>query len=290
MRFLLVALVLLATACDRNDFVELEGLSGKGSFLFGSGEIPAPVEVFYYVPRTASAASPVLIALHGNGRDAAATRDEWITKSEEYGVIVFAPLFDDGGYPSSSGYILGNVFEDGERPTADGLNPESEWAFSVIEPLFDDIKRLTNSSAECYDVFGHSAGAQFTHRLALFVPDGRYDRLVAANSGWYTVPDLAITYPYGLEITPVTGTGFFDLPLIVFLGDQDTDPNSAGLRHTDEADAQGLNRFTRGQYFFRESARIATEQGATFSWQLETTAGVGHNSSQMAQRAADLLY
>lgn len=285
-----VACLFVVTACDRNDYVELEGLSGKGSFLFGGGVIPQPVEVFYYVPRTASAASPVLIALHGNGRDAAETRDDWITKAEEHGVVVFAPLFDDAGYPGSSGYILGNVFDDGEQPTAGGLNPASEWSFSVIEPLFDDIKRITNVTAERYDVFGHSAGGQFAHRLVLFLPDGRYDRVVAANPGWYTVPDPSISYPYGLDLTPVSGAEFFAAPLTVFLGDQDTDPNSAGLRHTDEADAQGLNRFARGQFFFQESARIATDAGARFDWSLEVTPGVGHNSAQMAQRAADLLY
>ena len=51
-----------------------------------------------------------------------------------------------------------------------------------------------NTSADYY-LFGHSAGAQFVHRLLLMVPDGRYAALVAANAGWYTVPDKSIDYP-----------------------------------------------------------------------------------------------
>ena len=38
-------------------------------------------------------------------------------------------------------------------------------------------------------MFGHSAGAQILHRMVLFAPGSRADRIVAANSGFYTLAD-----------------------------------------------------------------------------------------------------
>ena len=291
MRYAVIGfLALLAVACDTNDYVPYDGLVGKGSFVFGEGVIPRPVTVFYYVPRSARVTSHVLIVLHGNGRDASDMRDEWVAKAEEYRVLVFAPLFDSDQYKGSSGYILGNVFSDAEHPSAADLNPRDEWAFSVIEPLFDEIRARTGVSAERYDVFGHSAGAQFVHRMVMFAPDGRYDRVVSANAGWYTLPDPAIDYPYGLGETPVTGDDYFAVPMTILLGEKDTDPNSSDIRHTPGADAQGENRFERGNYFYDESARLAVERGATFAWTRDTVPGVGHDSAAMGRAAADMLY
>ena len=60
-----------------------------------------------------------------------------------------------------------------------------KWAFSTIEHLFDEM-RVDQAS---YVLFGHSAGGQFAHRMALFRPDSRASVIVAANPGWYTMPE-----------------------------------------------------------------------------------------------------
>lgn len=263
-------------------------LIGKGKFRFDDGVVPA-LDVYYYVPRDATVDSPVLLALHGSGRDAEGLREDWVAKAEQYDVLVFAPEFTDTAFPGSSGYILGNVFADGNDPVGQAPKPLEQWAFSVIEPLFDDILARTENRAQTYDLFGHSAGGQFLHRFVLFFPNARYDRVVATNAGWYTVPDPAIGFPYGLANSPLEDDPplWFDRDLTIFLGEDDTDPNSAGLRHTPEADAQGLNRFERGNHFHSRSRALST---GAFEWNLETTPGVAHDQRRMSQRAADLLY
>jgi len=52
-----------------------------------------------------------------------------------------------------------------------------------------------------FSMFGHSAGAQFVHRYITFMPQGHLRAAVAANSGWYTLPDQTLKLPYGLKHT-----------------------------------------------------------------------------------------
>ena len=48
-------------------------------------------------------------------------------------------------------------------------------------------------------MFGHSAGGQVLHRLAIFRPNNKADRILASNSGWYTIPTITNIFPTGLE-------------------------------------------------------------------------------------------
>lgn len=142
--------------------------------------------------------------------------------------------------------------------------PEEQWSYSVIETIFDYVKEETGNQSTLYSMFGHSAGAQFVHRFVTFKQNTRLDKAIAANSGWYTVPDTQIEYPYGLK-----NSGFSDKPtlthlfssnLIVALGDKDTDPNDSSLRHTPEADAQGLYRYARGEHYYTQSQQNLSSQ------------------------------
>ena len=280
-------------ACDPNDFVpedDGETLSGIGSFVLDSADASQSIRVFYYVPNGASAEASIVITLHGSGRDAEALRDEWTIHADRFGLLVFAPQFTDSAFPGSSGYNLGNVFVNGNAPGNTPRNPVRDWSFSLIEPLFEEAKRRTGNTSAAYDLFGHSAGGQFAHRFVLFFPNGRYDRVVAANPGWYTVPDPEIEFPYGLDRSPVdSGSArYFTRSLIIFAGDADTDPSSAGLRHTPEADAQGIHRFERANHFVRESQRIRGSE--SLPWRLVVVPSVGHDGRAMGQSAAELLY
>jgi len=268
-------------------------LIGKGTFRFDSEDLARAIDVHYYVPRTATDASSVVIALHGNNRDAEGTRDNWISKAEQYSRLIFAPEFSDAGFPRSSGFILGNVFVNGNDPDGAAPRDPSQWAFSYIEPLFDEIISRTSRSLASYDLVGHSGGAQFAHRFVFFEPEGRYRRVVVANAGWYSAPTDDVDFPYGLAGSPAVDAEprrIFDREMIVFVGELDTDPNSFSLRHTPEADLQGQNRRERADWFFEEGRRRAEEAGVPYRWEFAEAPGVGHDSRLMIQRAADLLF
>jgi hypothetical protein len=62
------------------------------------------------------------------------------------------------------------------------------------------------------------------------------------------------------------------------------------LRHNQEADAQGLNRLTRANYFFNFSKNLGLQNNLNFQWELATVPGLDHNYVPAVNYAADLIY
>lgn len=292
-------LVFFMLACDKNEAVTPDdsesALSGTGVLTY-SGYAPLqdkPIRVFYHIPDDAGADAPILMVFHGNNRDALEARNALVAKSNQLGFITVVPEFSQDDFPGSDAYMLGNIFDDGDAPSDATLNDEESWTFSVIDPLFDFMKAQCGNETSRYDVFGHSAGGQFAHRLVLFKPEAKLNRVMAAASGWYTVPDAQIDFPYGTAKSPLESGGLqavFSVSMTVMVGAEDTDPNSAALRHTEEADAQGMQRLERAQHFYEESRIIAQASGLPFQWQYTTVANAGHDFNANATAAVNALY
>ena len=264
---------------------------GNGMFIFSFNNID--VEVFYHVPVSYSSSSKIVFGLHGGSRDAEGLRDNMIQKSIDYNFILIAPRFSSSNFSLGDGYNLGNVYVDGDNPTTSTLNDENEWSFSIIEPLFDSVKSSLSLESEKYNLFGFSAGAQFVHRFIQFKPDARFDKVVAGAAGWYTVPDNSIPFPYGYDNSILISTNLSNLlssDLHIQVGALDNNPNSAGLRHNEYADAQGLNRVTRAVHFFETGQNIAESSNYNFNWSLHIIQGAGHNLIPNAENACDLMF
>ena len=264
---------------------------GSGMFIFSYNNMD--IEVFYHVPPSYAASSRVVFALHGGSRDAEGVRNNMIQKSIDYNFILIAPKFSSSNFSLGDGYNLGNVYVDGDNPSTDTLNDENEWSFSIIEPLFDSVKSSLSIESEKYNLFGFSAGAQFVHRFIQFMPDARFNKVVAGAAGWYTVPNNSIPFPYGYQNSILISTNLNDLlssDLHIQVGALDNNPNSAGLRHNEYADAQGLNRVTRAVHFFESGQNIADSNNYNFNWSLHIIQGVGHNLIPNAENACDLMF
>jgi poly(3-hydroxybutyrate) depolymerase len=257
-----------------------------GRFVFNGWDGP-PLPVFYQLPDRVTADTRVVFVMHGVNRDADRYRDEWAMLARHFGFIAVVPQFASSDFPGSLGYNTGYFTE------ADGApRPRSRWSFAAIEPLFDDVRQRFGTQVERYSIYGHSAGAQFVHRYVLFMPEARIEQAIAANAGWYTMPDAEIAFPYGLGATPIGAEGLraaLGKPLTVLLGTADTDRADPDLRKTPEADAQGPHRYARGQAFFARGEAAAAESGAPFAWKLERVAGIAHSNAGMAEAAAALI-
>lgn len=261
--------------------------AGDGTFRFDGWAGP-PLTVWYHLPATVSADTPVLFVMHGVKRDADRYRNEWASVAEKRGLILVVPGFDTGHFPEVRSYNLGNVFDENGQPV-----PTERWSFSAIEPLFDAVREMTGTRVDHYGLYGHSAGAQFVHRYLMFMPDVRVGRAVAANAGWYTMPDWNVAFPYGLGGSGVTEPALraaLQRPLAVLLGTADNDPDHPDLRRTPEAMKQGPHRLTRGEAFIAAAARAADEAKVPLTWQLERVDGVAHDNAGMAAHAAAWLY
>lgn len=262
---------------------------GKGSFQFEEARHNAgrPIKVWSYWPPTAGPEARVLIVMHGTLRNGETYRDQWIAQSEKHSVLLLVPEFPSAQF-STLAYHHGNVLDREGK-----VNDENAWTFSWIDPLFQRAKELTGNRSERYFLYGHSAGAQFVHRMVLFKPNAKYQTAVSANAGSYTMPDLADTFPFGLQETPGDEARLqvaLGRRLLVLLGDQDTDSSDRNLPRGERAEAQGRFRLERGLGFFARSALAARELGVVLNWRLAVVPGVGHSNENMAPAAAELLF
>jgi len=312
----LLALLILAVACGRPG--EQDGqdpgsaadpppgvpqfLPGSHEFTFHDtrGNADRPITVRYHMPEGYAPETPVVFVMHGASRTGQQYFDDWEPHAIARDFLLVVPEFDADNYPGSHWYNLGNVFPDPDAAAADpdatatpaSHNPESAWTYTAIEHLFDAVRTASGSARTTFRIFGHSAGSQFVHRLLMTRPDAPVERVVAANAGWYTLPDDDTAWPYGLAGSGFEVAGLADLlqlPITVLLGDADTVTTARSLRRTPEAMLQGPHRFTRGHTFFTTAQSAAEALGVPFGWALDTVPGAGHSNALMAPPAADIL-
>ena len=246
------------------------------------------VTVWFFVPPEATPQTPVVIVMHGVRRDGERYLEDWIPHARAKRFLLVVPEFSRKEFPGAEGYVYGNTVDQ-----AGHALPREQWSFSVIEPVFDAVRARLGNKTERYRLYGHSAGAQFAQRFIYFVPKARVECVVAANAGWYMLPEFARRFPYGLKNTPVTRADLrhaLALPLTVLLGTADTDPKAKALRHTMESDAQGIFRLARGNFFFAHAKTAAREMKTTFGWRLAFARGIGHSDSRIAPFAVKELF
>ncbi len=270
-------------------------ISGTGyiSFPINANSNAPKMKVFYHVPEDAHTQSPLLFVLHGNGRDAENCRNLLLKESENRKLIIICPEFSTALFPGSNEYQLGGMFENGENATINTLRDPSQWSFALIEKIFDTFISSLESEVKYYDMFGHSAGAQFVHRYLSFVPNSRMKKAASAASGWYTLPRTDLDFPYGLGQTGFSESNLEDIfskSVLISVGSLDTDPNSSALRHNAESDAQGLNRVERAEYYFNECQKQASANGFSLVWKFKKNAGIEHDFLGNAKAALQWLY
>jgi pimeloyl-ACP methyl ester carboxylesterase len=281
-------------------FAELPVLkTGTGVFSVegGKGIEHLSIGVNYYKPKNFSKDSPILIVLPGNGRTGAKYRDRWIAASNKFGALILSLTYSKEFYPRTIHYTIARMSVENNGVYTNENNP-SKWIYSDFDRIFDLVVASTKSSQLTYDLFGHSAGGQIGHRLAIFSPENKVNRIISANSGWYTATDFGTPFPYGFNDGPVEKTimktnlkASFAKKLIVFLGENDDENETRGsLRMRPLAVKQGAGRLDRGKYFFEKSKNLANELGYKFNWEIHVVPNVGHSSSKMSIAAAELLY
>ncbi len=262
---------------------------GSGRFVFSdpSGNTDKPITVWYHSPRRLNANTPVVFVMHGVKRNGREYRDSWAQYAERRRFLLLVPEFSKKYYPGSRQYNLGNMFSS----SGEAID-RSKWTYTAIEHVFDHVKTITRLETNTYSIYGHSAGAQFVHRMMLFLPAARIGTAVSANAGWYTMPTNRWAYPYGLKKSGISLDRLkdaFKQNLIILLGDKDTNEKDKYLRRTPEAMAQGKHRFERGKAFFETARREAARLETPFKWKVRVVRGVGHSNSKMARAAASLL-
>jgi hypothetical protein len=245
---------------------------------------------------------PIWFVMHGVDRDVERYLDAAAPWAERHGALLIVPDYARGTFPTSEDYTLG-VTRSGRANAAAGH--EGRWrqppdfAYLEVERLFETVRGTLAGRQRGYFLFGHSAGAQFTHRLLTFVPCARVLAAVAANAGWYTLPldDAASQHamPYGLGGVPaglVDRRALLGARLTLLLGTRDTAEvgDDDNLRDTPAAQAQGRHRLERGRHYLETGRQLARHLGLPFGWQLHEAPGAGHQVREVIGSAAHLLF
>lgn len=285
--FSIVSVILLLTSMLSANAAEPLS-TGSGSFVYHdkAGQVEKPITVWYYKPEHLAADAKVVFVMHGIKRNGEDYRDDWAAYAKKYHFLLVVPEFSEEYFPKDA-YQFGNVD-----------NPDrKQWTFMVIERLFDKVRERESLSTSKYVLFGHSAGAQFVHRFMLFMPSPRVEVAISANAGSYTMPVFSgngvPAFPWSLDRSIVSDAQLkadFAQPMLVMLGEDDTDPNHKFLPREPEAMAEGPYRFARGQKFFATAKQQAQSMSAPFNWKLVTVPGVGHSDSGMAAAAVKYLF
>lgn len=252
---------------------------GKGTFTFKAYKPfqNRPIRVWYYNP---GHPTQILMVMHGNSRAAESYRNALVEYAQANNILLITPEFDKAQFPSSRDYHQGGLFlRNGEEKR------KADWTFSLIEPLFDYVKKLSGYSKDSYWLYGFSAGSQFVHRYLLFFPDSRASKVVAASAGTYTMFDPEINYSYGFKNVHVPKKNlirYFSRDFTVAVGSADTVLNRKDLVKTPVANRQGRDRVERAQHFYQQAENLAREYGVPFHWKFRLVPDVGHSQSKMA--------
>jgi hypothetical protein len=249
-----------------------------------------PLTVYTYRPASASSNSPIWVVMPGARRNAYRTLafdyyDTWQPLAEQYGAILLVPDFTAEKWPGAWTYNVGNVRSPRLQPI-----PWRQTAFYAVEVAFRMAAHSLGSHRHKFSMFGHGAGAQFIQRYVLHSGCRMIDRAVAANPGWYLVPDYSLKFPFGLRGAPIgenTLHRAFACNFTLLLGTADV--NYARLRNDPDALKQGKTRRDRGLFFFDRSRADAARIAATFDWRLREVEGVGHEARRMAPTGAAVL-
>jgi poly(3-hydroxybutyrate) depolymerase len=230
------------------------------------------LRAYVYWPSSARRDAPLLVAVHGisrNARDQARLLSEC---AEQYGVVVFAPLFG------------ADFFPDFQRLGRRGLRADQ-----ALNRMLEDFGRATGLATGRFFLYGFSGGGQFGHRYAMAYPE-RVAALAVTATGWYTWPDERRAFPAGMGRSDRLPDLRFDLerflhiPTSVLVGAADTarDPT---LRQTPGVDRrQGRNRLERGRRWIRRLRREATSRGLPTRFRFRVLEHSGHDFGECIGR------
>lgn len=291
----MIALGLLSAsrADARQPSVSVIKGQATGSFQFVDPGSNHPITVWFCRPPALTSDTGIVFVMHGSeSRTALQVCGLAAPYLETLNAIVLAPQFAEEYYPGDA-YMFGDMTD-----AAGKMLPKSAWALTAIERLFDVVRDDLKLNRTEYDIVGYSGGAQFVHRLTLFVPEARFRRAVAASGARYAMPSWLEKFPYGLVDSPIDRAALrraLSRDLVVLLGDRDVD-DITNRDTTDQTTGrvaasrtQGTTRFARGLRFFAMATDEAVALGVPLRWQLRIVPGVAHSAPPMVRAALELL-
>ena len=242
------------------------------------------VEIFYITPEKINKDTKVIFVIHGNSRNAEDYLSAWIPHVINKNVIVAAPQFRKIDFRY---FFLLEMAESSGKVNSNN----NEYINNSISLFFNYLKSKFSLSTETYRMFGHSAGAQFTHRYMLLSMDNRISNTVIANAGWYTfITDDE--FPYGINNSPIKISNeqikwFLSKKANLLIGSDDVGFQSVNT--SKGANLQGLTRVDRAANYFDSLIMSAENRGYALRWNYRVLDRVDHDYKKVTPYAAQIL-
>ena len=242
------------------------------------------VEIFYITPKKIDKDTKLLFVIHGNSRNAKDYISAWIPHIKNKNIILVAPQFDKSSF---------RYFALLESATSSGNinNNPDDYINKSISSFFNFFQSKFSLSTSKYMMFGHSAGAQFTHRYMLLSNDKRISMAVIANAGWYTFLN-GNNFPYGIKNSPIDITSdhikwFMSNKTSLLIGNNDI--NLKSVNSSKGAQRQGITRVDRANSYFESLVNISDDNNIPFRWSYKVVDEADHDYLKMTPVAAKIL-
>lgn len=242
------------------------------------------VEIFYITPKKINKDTKLLFVIHGNSRNAKDYISAWIPHIKNKNIILVAPQFDKNNF---------RYFALLESATSSGNinNNPDDYINKSISSFFNFFQSKFSLSTSKYMMFGHSAGAQFTHRYMLLSNDKRISMAVIANAGWYTFLN-GNNFPYGIKNSPIDITSdhikwFMSNKTSLLIGNNDI--NLKSVNSSKGAQRQGITRVDRANSYFESLVNISDDNNIPFRWSYKVVDEADHDYLKMTPVAAKIL-
>lgn len=241
------------------------------------------IEIHTYKP-AGYADGPLLITLHGLGRNVSGYRDYAMPLADRHGLLVVAPLFDRKRFPVWR-YQTGGLVRDQKTSGEFKVEPKDKWTGQLLLGLIDAVRAAEGRPDIPYYFMGHSAGGQALSRFAAFIPHAAR-RIIIANPSTYLWPSRSERFPFGFGGLPEFLSNdeairrYLAQPITILLGTADI-KRGPDLNIREGAEKQGPNRYERGLNAFRAARQVARDKGWDFNWRLAEVPGVPHSARRM---------
>ena len=242
------------------------------------------VEIFYITPDQINKDTKVIFVMHGNSRNAEDYLSAWIPHVLNKNVIVAAPQFTKTDFRY---FFLLEMAESSGKIN----NNKNEYINNSISLFFNYMKSKFSLSTQTYSMFGHSAGAQFTHRYMLLSKDQRISNAVIANAGWYTFTTND-EFPYGIKNSPINISNeqikwFMSNKVNLLIGSEDI--GSKSVNSSKGAKLQGITRVDRANSYFNSLITSAEDKNYALRWNYKVLYNVDHDFKKVTPFAANIL-
>ncbi len=234
------------------------------------------IHAFVSVPARLNPNARPLLAVHGISRDARAVFDAFRLSPKGAERVIIAPTFDEDTWP---------VFQ--------RITRRARPDVALLE-IIASLRSFGIIGKRGVDLFGFSGGAQLAHRFAMLYPQA-ISSLHLGAAGWYTMPQTGASYPYGLDAEGVKDatwphrmsqglSAFLNLPISIYVGDQDTATDEPSLRRNPALDAQqGADRRTRAAAYRDALLKAAAVHDISPSVRFHELPNCGHDFEQCAE-------